>query len=132
MRSHGDPSQADPTIDANKAIHIAIAPNGGRSFFSSFKQACQAYLTDAITALRGGRPLAKPDPAKLLAFSECMRAHGIPDFPDPSRSGLVVNGGGDLNPNDPTFHDASTACTKTTGVQAFGNTFPPGALFVTP
>lgn len=28
---------------------------------------------------------------KELAFSECMRSHGVPDFPDPSRSGALVN-----------------------------------------
>lgn len=132
MRGHGDPNQTDPTIDAHKAIHIAITPDGGRSFFSSFKKACQPYLRNAMTALRGGQSLAKPDTAKLLAFSECMRAHGVLDFPDPSRNGLVLNGAGDLNPNNPSFHDASVACAKKTGVQAFGGTPQPGALFVTP
>jgi hypothetical protein len=24
------------------------------------------------------------NPTKMLAFSECMRANGIPDFPDPT------------------------------------------------
>jgi hypothetical protein len=133
MRSHGDPNQADPTIDTYGAIHIAIAPNGNdRSFFSGFKQACQTYLHDAITALRVGKPFGQPDTAKLLTFSNCMRAHGIPDFPDPSRTGLVLNGAGDLNPNNPTFRDASKTCTNKTGVQAFGGTPQPGALIVKP
>jgi hypothetical protein len=85
-------------------------------FFSGFKKACQTYLHDAITALRGGTPFGQPDTAKLLTFSNCMRAHGIPDFPDPSRTGLVLNGADDLNPNNPTFRDASKTCTNKTGV----------------
>ena len=122
MRSHGVPNQADPTIDDRKAIHIALAPKQGVPFVDQFKKPCQTYLTEAEEALRGGKPFAKPDTAKLLAFSECMRAHGIPDFPDPSHSGLVVNGGGDLNPNNPTFQNASKVCAKKTGVQGFGGT----------
>jgi hypothetical protein len=27
--------------------------------------------------------------AKLLAYSQCMRSHGVPDFPDPDRTGLI-------------------------------------------
>ena len=27
MRTHGDPNQVDPTIDANKVIHITFPPN---------------------------------------------------------------------------------------------------------
>ena len=133
MRTHGDPDQVDPTIDAHGAIHIAVAPDGNdRSFFSGFKKACQRFLTDAITALRGGKTFGKPDTSRLLTFSTCMRAHGIPDFPDPSRAGLVLDGAGDLDPNNPTFRDASEACAMKTGVQAFSGTPPPGALIVRP
>ena len=90
MRSHGDPDQVDPTIDANKVIHITFPAGyngsdpvdlGGNNGSNG---PCPAYLTAASTALRGGKPLPKPDPAKLEKFSQCMRAHGIPDFPDPT------------------------------------------------
>ena len=48
--------------------------------------------------------------------SQCMRDHGIKDFPDPSSSGgrisMSINGsaGSDLNPNDPLFQAAQKAC----------------------
>ena len=48
-----------------------------------------------------------------LAFSRCMRAHGISDFPDPSRQGgIALNGGpgSDLNPSSPLFKAANSAC----------------------
>jgi hypothetical protein len=48
---------------------------------------------------------------QLVRFSECMRAHGEPDFPDPVQHG---NGVGlqlkDINPNSPQFQAAQKAC----------------------
>lgn len=54
--------------------------------------------------------------AKFLAYSRCMRSHGISDFPDPTTSGggigIEVNGGpgSDLNKNSPAFKAANKAC----------------------
>ena len=52
------------------------------------------------------------DQSKLLAYSHCMQAHGIKDFPDPSGGGLQITGGlnSDLNPNNPLFTSAQNAC----------------------
>jgi hypothetical protein len=53
-----------------------------------------------------------------LRFAQCMREHGVPDFPDPNTSngGIAVSGGSgsssDLDPNSTAFKDASTACQK--------------------
>jgi hypothetical protein len=64
----------------------------------------------------GGLP--KNFMASLLSYSECMRSHGIADFPDPT-PGPNGQGGGfqiragsgsDLNPNNPTYAAANTAC----------------------
>ncbi len=55
--------------------------------------------------------------AALLAFSACMRSHGLPDFPDPTfptggGAEMKVGGGpgSDLNPQSPRFQAAQTAC----------------------
>ena len=51
----------------------------------------------------------------VLAYSECMRAHGLPDFPDPdSKGGLLVDvhPGSDLIPSSPHFQSASKACRR--------------------
>jgi hypothetical protein len=53
--------------------------------------------------------------AQFLAYSQCMRSHGIHDFPDPSSAGGVgieLHGGpgSDLNRNNPTFKAAEQAC----------------------
>ena len=48
-----------------------------------------------------------------VAYSECMRAHGVSDFPDPNSQGQIQLSGGpgsDLNPDNPTFKNAQNAC----------------------
>lgn len=133
-RSNGDPQQVDPTIDANGVIHITFPASTGPGPQSlgggdaGGGGPCNAYLTAASTALRGGQPSQKPDPAKLLKFSQCMQKNGIPDFPDPSGGGLQIHTspGSDLNPNNPTFLAASKLCGKKTGLSAFGTPGSPG------
>jgi hypothetical protein len=45
----------------------------------------------------GGPPSAGGSPsAGALAYSQCMRAHGVPDFPDPDRSGNLPKGDGQV------------------------------------
>jgi hypothetical protein len=139
MRSHGDPGQADPTIGANKVIDVTISPGvqGGVYGYSGEYGpggpglSCRAYLTAAQTALRGGQPPPKVDEATLLKLAKCMRANGIPDFPDPTASGLTfrVGGGGDLNPNNPSFQNAAKLCARKTGADVPGSgTPPPGTV----
>lgn len=49
---------------------------------------------------------------KMVAFAQCMRTHGVPDFPEPSEGKLVFRGGGKngLDPNSPQFQTAMKAC----------------------
>jgi hypothetical protein len=51
--------------------------------------------------------------AQSLKFSNCMRAHGVPNFPDPQAGGglKVVQGSG-LNPFSPSFRAAQKACSR--------------------
>jgi hypothetical protein len=141
MRSHGDPGQADPTIDANKVIHMTWNPataggpygtNKGGQGNSGPGQYCRTYIDEAQTDLQGGQHQHQPSQAQLVKFSQCMRANGVPDFPDPSNGGLSFNraGGGDLNPSNPAFQNASTLCAKKTGVPGFatGGSPPPGSI----
>ena len=54
---------------------------------------------------------------QALAYSACMRSHGLPDFPDPQQEpgggvSLQLKGGpgSDLNPNSSQFKAAQQAC----------------------
>jgi hypothetical protein len=141
MRSHGDPNQADPTIDANKDIDINWNPATTGGIFGTFKggqgnsgpgQYCRSYLTPAQLALSGAQQQVVPDQAMLMKYAECMRANGIADFPDPANGGLTFSAGGnsDLDPANPTFQKASKFCAQKTGVHfpGTGGTPPPGVI----
>lgn len=78
-----------------------------------------ATLTCAVAlAACGGS--SKPKPASSqsakgripIAFSECMRAHGVTNFPDPNSSGGISIPGNTINPRSPTFRAAQTSCFK--------------------
>lgn len=133
MRSHGDPGQADPTIDADKVVHVPMAssipggltgstgPGGGPGAY------CASYLNAAMNALRAGLPAIQlPSQAQFLKFAECMRANGVPDFPDPAPDGFPKFSG---PPDDPAFQHAERVCTKQTAVVVPGaGQVPPGGV----
>jgi hypothetical protein len=58
------------------------------------------------TAAGGGSSSSNPG---LVAFAQCMRAHGVTDYPD---SGAPTDAapGSDLNPDNPTYQSARQAC----------------------
>jgi hypothetical protein len=141
MRAHGDPGQADPTIDSNKVIHLTwndAIPGGidgtnkGGQGNVGPGQYCRTYIDKAETDLQGGQNQQQPSQAQLLKFSQCMRANGIPDFPDPTGGNLSFNrgAGGDLNPTNPVFQNASKLCAQKNGVPGFasGGSPQPGSV----
>jgi hypothetical protein len=130
MRSHGDPDQVDPTVDATKVIQITLGWAGG---LRGEDGACGSYLSAAETALGGGVAPASSDEATALQFAQCMRANGVPTYPDPTTGNnqtVHASSGSDLNPANPTFQAASTLCTKKTGyVSKFSTGAPqPGSI----
>lgn len=71
--------------------------------------------TDLLSsAIPGSSPGPSADPAEAeLGYAQCMRSHGIPDFPDPDPGGGFALAGGphsDLNPTNPIFQNAQAAC----------------------
>jgi hypothetical protein len=141
MRAHGVPNLADPTITSTGSIHIEMPADASSSEAQSIgpggSNPCNNYLTAASQALgakNGGPGLQKPNPAKLLKYSECMQKSGFPQFPDPSASGLQlqITPGNPMNPNNPAFVKASAACAKKAGVPGLGNpgSAPAGSIQV--
>jgi hypothetical protein len=46
-------------------------------------------------------------------FSQCMRKHGIPNFPDPDHNGVVtIKSGMGIDPGSPAFTSARSVCMK--------------------
>jgi hypothetical protein len=144
MRIHGDdPGQTDPTVDANKVIHIILAhslPGGDTGTNGQYGSGgpashCATYLTEAANALgEGFSPAKTPDQAKLDEFSACVRANGIPDFPDlrASGGGVVMHlNGGDVSLNNPAMKNAEKLCGQKTGVQGLpGEGAPPPGTII--
>ena len=132
MRSHGDPNQAEPTVDASKAIRVnepagyygtIDGPTGQNS--SGAGVICQKYLTAASMALNGGQPLAQPDTVQMDKFAECMRANGVPSFTDPGAAPAGHQGSsGAPNPGSPIFQKASKLCGQKAGVPSLGDLQP--------
>jgi hypothetical protein len=51
--------------------------------------------------------------AAALKFSDCMRSHGVPNFPDPSSAGGIhIQAGSGVNPFSPSFKSAQQVCFK--------------------
>jgi hypothetical protein len=87
MRAHGEPHFPDPT--PGESPRKFAKPKGtkhGSQQFQTAANACQADLPSGAAA-----PKAKGitgNQKALVAFAACMRANGVPNFPDPT----VANG----------------------------------------
>ncbi|HWF53808.1 MAG TPA: hypothetical protein VG223_04240 [Solirubrobacteraceae bacterium] len=69
--------------------------------------ACGGTGTSAATTT-GARGTASG-----IKFANCMRSHGVPNFPDPSPNGTVAING--FDPQSPSVQSAQTTCIKLRG-----------------
>lgn len=113
MRSHGEPSFPDPVLMSQS---VMFGPghniNQDSPRFVSANTTCKRLVPDGGT----------PSPAQIQALiaqmvknAECMRAHGVTNFPDPTvnvpgiLAGFSLKG---LDPNSPHFQAAQKACQR--------------------
>lgn len=62
-----------------------------------------------LVACGASRPAdGGPTGGPALVYAKCMRAHGVPTFPDPGAHGLVIPN--DINPQSPAFSSAQQLC----------------------
>jgi len=80
-RAHGDPSFPDPTVDAQGQ---ATFPPGTQKPSAATIAACQSIYNRLPASVRGG---GAPGIQMGIKFAQCMRAHGMPDWPDPQADG---------------------------------------------
>jgi hypothetical protein len=123
IRSHGVPNFPDPTI-SNGSITLNLGNNADVS--QSALQAAQ----NACKSLSPIHPLTGAQEAKNVAeglkWAQCIRSHGVPDFPDPSSSGAFDLPSG-MNPQSGSLQAAMNACQSVRPMQiqmSSGN--PPG------
>jgi hypothetical protein len=110
MRSHGVPQFPDPNADGGISIDGNIQQNSPQ--FKAADDACRHLLPAPPPG--GGVP---EDRAAGLKYAKCMRAHGVPKFPDPNPGGGIGIDAGKLgvDPNGPVFKAADNACKKYMG-----------------
>jgi hypothetical protein len=48
----------------------------------------------------------------LLRYAVCIRAHGVPNFPDPTSQGIRISPSSGINLNSPAFLGAQRSCQK--------------------
>ena len=126
MRTHGVPNFPDP--NAQGGFSIQGSPGSGldpgSASFQAADKACRRHLPNGgqMTPAQQAKAMAQ-----ALKFSQCMRTHGITDFPDPQSGpggGIAIRiragQGSDLNPQNSQFQAAQNACQGITG-------FGPGA-----
>jgi hypothetical protein len=118
MRSQGVPNFPDPP--ANGAFLNALSASGVNTHSSTYQtalEACKKY-TQAGTLT----PQSAADEAKALQYSQCMRSHGVPNFPDPTTGPadeqVIDLRGLGIDLSSPTFQAAGLACKKV--VPGFG------------
>jgi hypothetical protein len=121
MRGHGLPDFPDPSASGGFSLTTSASDTSGAvdpdsSQFQAAYGACRHLLAGdgpSVTQLQQDaqqeqQALAKALPA-LLKYSQCMRGHGLPTYPDPAADGLNLNGTG-INPSLPQYQTAATAC----------------------
>jgi hypothetical protein len=106
VRSHGIPNFPDPDssgqIPKEKILQLGVSDSRLRA------------ATGACTHLNpysssGSQPTAGAQTiAERLSFSRCMRAHGVPNFPDPNDTGNYDLHG--IDPHSPVVKSAALTC----------------------
>jgi hypothetical protein len=118
MRTHGVPEFPEPTEG-----HLLIHSSDHNGHLTGVNPESAQFQTAAKACKSLAPPQKAPSPALqakmqegALKFSQCMRAHGVPNFPDPTFSGggvkMVLKAGGanGIDPNSPQFRAAQKTC----------------------
>lgn len=111
MRARGVADFPDPDAQGNIIQHVSgnQPDEENSSVFQAADTACHHLLPGG-----GGKSTAAQQQviSRRLKIAQCMRAHGVPDYPDPKVSGgsIVILSGAGINVNSPQFQAAERAC----------------------
>jgi hypothetical protein len=129
MRSHGVPNFPDPNAQGVITGNAADGLDPASPQFEKARRRCAKDLGNSF----------RPSPAQqaqmrshALAYSACMRSHGVPSFPDPQfgQGGQVsirIHQGTGTDPRSPQFQSAQQACQGDLPGMLKGGPAPAGA-----
>lgn len=109
MRENGVPDFPDPIANADGTFSIQ-PPTGAMN-----QQATQEAMQTCRPNLEGvqmgsSMPGTSERQDALLAFAQCMRANGLPDFPDPIPDKGLFGMLKGYDTDSPSFQESMTAC----------------------
>ena len=109
MRSSGVPGFPDPSSSGAMPKESLQQLGVGVARFQSAQRACVHLLPN------GGRPPSLSEAERIralsLAFARCVRAHGVPNFPDPDSTGRIPGAASvGIDQGAPKFQAANDAC----------------------
>jgi hypothetical protein len=105
MRSHGVTNFPDP--NAQGSIQLPAGFDTTSSQYQAAVQACQSLEPAGAVV---GQPPTAQQLSQALKFTDCMRANGVPTFPDPTPQGTFQGGAGGFDPKSPQFQTALRSC----------------------
>ena len=109
MRSRGVSGYPDPQVTGSgNGVQVTISPgtaNPDSPAFRAADRACHHLLPGLTSSSAGTGHNQEQD----LKFADCMRSHGVPDFPDADRDGAFTLPS-TTNQQAPQFERATTAC----------------------
>lgn len=123
MRANGVPAFPDPSSEGGFTFRAGGGVDPGSPAFRAAQQKCAKLMP-----LGGLSPGTTTHPtsqwlAQMIKAAQCMRAHGVPNFPDPQfgdngQATLSIKKGSGVDPRDPAFQRAQKTCMK--GMQVAG------------
>jgi hypothetical protein len=129
MRSHGLPGFPDPNAQGVITGNAGSGLDPGSPQFQKAQQSCAKFLPNGGTPSPAQQALMR---RQALAFSACMRSHGLPKFPDPQfgaggRVALRIGSSSGIDPRSPQFQAAQKTCGSLLPGRIKGGPAPPGA-----
>jgi hypothetical protein len=93
LRKHGLPNFPDPPYSSGELRNLGYAPLGHPGKYAA--QMAKATNACHELALAAGFVQSQAEQeqhlAQMLKISECMRANGVSNFPDPNAQGVIIS-----------------------------------------
>lgn len=108
MRDNGFEEFPDPSPDGR--LQMRVTPDSAPRFRTA-QEACRDIAPEGW----GDHATTPEELEALVAVAQCIREHGVPDFPDPDAEGRFNPRAIGLGPDDPKLREAMETCTAEVG-----------------